>query len=55
MAQQLFSIGNEERYSEKRRGPNDKDIDAADRSWADAEKQEEWDENDYKNDYSKRT
>ena len=27
--------------------------DAADRGWAAAEKQETWDENDYKNNYSK--
>ena len=39
---QLVSIGNEGRNSETRKGPNDMDIDAADRAWAGDEQQKQW-------------
>ena len=46
----MVSIGDEECYTENRRGPNDMIIDAADRTWAAAEKHEDWDENSYSKD-----
>ena len=42
LATQLVNIENGERYTETREGPDDMDIDAADKVWVDDEQQQHW-------------